>query len=82
MIKVKDVLYARFSAPDLDVMEAYLLDFGLVRTARDDNALYMRASDGEHHVHITELGAPAFMGFAFEAATVEDLQIMHITIWI
>ena len=76
MIKVKDVSYARFSAPDLDVMEAYLLDFGLVRSARDDNALYMRASDGEHHVHITERGAPAFLGFAFAAASMEDLQII------
>jgi catechol 2,3-dioxygenase-like lactoylglutathione lyase family enzyme len=76
MIKVQDVLYARFSAPDLDVMEAYLLDFGLVRAARDDNALYMRASDGEHHVHITELGPPAFQGFAFEAASLEDLAII------
>ncbi|MFP6735102.1 MAG: VOC family protein [Rhodospirillales bacterium] len=76
MIKVKDVTYARFRAPDLDVMEAYLLDFGLLRTARDDNALYMRASDGEHHVHITETGAPAFVGFAFEAASLEDLHVI------
>ena len=74
MIKVKDVLYARFRAPDLDEMQAYLEDFGLVRSARDDTALYMRASDGAHHVYVTELGKPAFVGFALEAASAEDLQ--------
>ena len=76
MIKVKDVLYARFRAPDLDEMESYLEDFGLVHSARNDTALYMRASDGEHHVHVTELGEPAFVGFALEANSAEDLQTL------
>ncbi len=43
MIKVTDVAYARFRAPDLDKMEGFLKDFGLERSARTDNALYMRA---------------------------------------
>ena len=54
MIKVTDLAYARFRAPDLDVMEAFLVDFGLVRSARTDTALYMRATDEDHHVHVTE----------------------------
>jgi catechol 2,3-dioxygenase-like lactoylglutathione lyase family enzyme len=74
MIKVKDVLYARFRAPDLDKMETFLTDFGLTRSARTETALYMRGTDPHHHAHITELGdEPAFIGFAFEANSEDDL---------
>jgi len=76
MIKVTDVAYARFSAPDLDVMETFLTDFGLTRSERTDTALYMRATDGEHHVHVTKLGGPGFIGFAFNAASEEDLYTL------
>ena len=44
MIKVVDVAYARFAAPDLDRMETFLLDFGLTRQHRDDKTLYMRGT--------------------------------------
>ena len=74
MIKVTDVAYARFRAPDLDKMEGFLKDFGLERSARTDNALYMRACGTSHHVHITELGDPAFVGMAFYAASEDDLH--------
>ena len=76
MIKVSDVAYARFTAPDLDKMENFLTDFGLVRSARTDTALYMRATDMDHHVHITELGDPGFKGFAFNAVCEEDLHVL------
>ncbi len=29
MIKVDDIAFVRFTAPDLDAMEAFLVDFGL-----------------------------------------------------
>ena len=76
LIKVTDVAYARFRAPDLDLMEGFLKDFGLTRSARTDTALYMRGTDSDHHLHITELGQPAFVGFAFNAASEEDLHII------
>ena len=76
MIKVTDVAYARFRAPDLDKMEGFLKDFGLVRSARTDKALYMRACDANHHVHITEVGDPAFIGMAFHAASEDDLHAL------
>ncbi len=76
MIKVTDIAYARFRAPDLDVMEAFLIDFGLVRSARTETALYMRATDEDHHVHVTELGDPAFIGPAFYAASEADLATL------
>ena len=76
MIKVTDVAYARFTAPDLDVMESFLTDFGLIRSERTKTALYMRATDSDHHVHVTELGDPGFVGFAFNAASEEDLNVL------
>jgi len=41
-IKIQDVAYVRFSAPDLDAMEAFLIDFGMVRAVRTTDTLYMR----------------------------------------
>ena len=76
MIKVTDVAYARFQAPDLDLMEGFLNDFGLTRSARTETSLYMRGTDKDHHLHITELGEPKFVGFAFNAASEEDLKII------
>ncbi len=74
MIKVADVKYIRLRAPDLDRMETFLTDFGLVRSDRTDTALYMRGTDDEHHIHVTELGEPGFIGMAFDAAGAADLE--------
>jgi len=74
MIRVPDLAHVRFRAPDLDAMEAFLTDFGLVRSARTPTVLYMRGTDAPHHVHVTELGEPAFLGIALEAASAADLD--------
>jgi catechol 2,3-dioxygenase-like lactoylglutathione lyase family enzyme len=71
-IKVTDIAYGRLRAPDLDVMEEFLTDFGMVRAERTRTALYMRGTDPEHHLHVTELGAPALVGLAYHASE-EDL---------
>ena len=77
MIKAIDVAHARIQAPDLDEMEAYLVDFGLARSARTETALYMRGTDPSHHLHVTHLGdEPKFIGMAFKAASLEDLQAL------
>ena len=73
MIKVKDVVFVRFAAPDLDAMERFLTDFGLVVTAREGGALYSRGTDPSPYLHVTEQGDAAFRGVAFEAASAEDL---------
>jgi hypothetical protein len=62
--KVVDIAYARLSAPDIDQQEEFLTHFGLVRAARTPTALYMRGSDPAHHLRITELGEPRFIGLA------------------
>jgi catechol 2,3-dioxygenase-like lactoylglutathione lyase family enzyme len=73
MIKVQDIAYVRFAAPDLDVMQRFASDFGLVLTARENDTLYHRGSDPSPYVHVTSLGDAGFRGVAFEAASAEDL---------
>ena len=74
IIKVTDIAYGRLRAPDLDKAEEFLTDFGLVRAARTDKALYMRGTDPVHHLHVTEKGDPKFVGIAYHAASEEDLH--------
>ena len=73
MIKVQDIAYVRFAAPDLDAMQRFAADFGLVLTARENDTLYHRGSDPSPYLHVTELGDAGFRGVAFEAACEDDL---------
>ncbi|MGA1342502.1 MAG: VOC family protein [Hyphomonas sp.] len=74
IIKVRDVAFPRLQAPDLDRMESFLIDFGMVRAHRTEDALYMRGVGPAPVVHVTHLGEPGFRGFAFVAASREDLE--------
>jgi catechol 2,3-dioxygenase-like lactoylglutathione lyase family enzyme len=76
IIKIADIAFPRFQAPDLDRMEAFLIDFGMQRSARTESALYMRGTDSRHHVHVTHRGEPAFLGFALQAACRDDLRTL------
>src|SRR5262245_50202407 len=76
MIKVTDLAYVRLRAPDLDQAETFLTDFGMVRAARTPTALYMRGTDPQHHIHITELGEPGFVGVGLHAASAGDLDVI------
>ena len=57
-IKAKDVAFGRLAAPDLDQMEEFLTDFGMVRSARTPTALYMRGTGADGFLHVTHLGEP------------------------
>ena len=72
-IKVSDIAYGRLRSPDLDAMEEFLTEFGMVRAERTNNALYMRGTDPDHHIHVTEKGDPAFIGFAYNVDSEDDL---------
>ena len=72
MIKVRDIAYVRFAAPDLDAMERFVNDFGLVVTAREDGVIYSRGTDPSPYVHVTERGDAGFRAVAFEAALGDD----------
>jgi catechol 2,3-dioxygenase-like lactoylglutathione lyase family enzyme len=74
VIKAFDLAYGRIRSPDLDKQEEFLTDFGMVRSDRTKNALYMRGSDPPHHIHVTELGEPHYVGIAVHAASMEDLE--------
>jgi len=74
MLKVTDVSFVRFSAPDLDAMERFAVAFGLVTTERTADTLYCRGTDPEPFIHVTELGEPGFRGVAFDAASAGDLE--------
>jgi hypothetical protein len=63
--KVTDIAYGRLQAPSLDQQEEFLVNFGMVRVARTKDALYMRGTDPNHHLHVTHLGPEKFVGFAF-----------------
>ena len=74
IIKVKDIAYGRLRSPDLDEQEAFLTDFGMVRVERTNEALYMRGTDPDQYIHVTHKGEPGFVGFAYDAASEEDLD--------
>jgi catechol 2,3-dioxygenase-like lactoylglutathione lyase family enzyme len=74
MIKVRDIAYVRFGAPDLEAMVRFAADFGLVLSTREGDALYHRGTDPSPYCHVTELGEPAFIGAGFEAASADDLR--------
>lgn len=74
IIRVTDIAWGRIRSPDLDVQEEFLTNFGLVRAERTNNALYMRGTDPDHHIHVTEKGDPGFISLAFNAASEEDLH--------
>ena len=74
MIKADDIAFVRFSAPDLDQMEKFLNDFGMVRAARDEQTLYMRGEGSDPFIHVTHKGDPGFAGVAFRALSVADLE--------
>ena len=74
IMKAYDLAYGRLRSPDLDKQEEFLTDFGMVRADRTKNALYMRGTDAPHHIHVTELGEPRYVGIAVHAASMEDLD--------
>jgi hypothetical protein len=76
VIKVRDLAFGRLRSPDLDQQEEFLTAFGMVRADRTPTALYMRGTDPTHHIHVTEKGDPAFLGFAWHAASEDDLKVL------
>lgn len=74
MIKVTDIAFVRFRAPDLDLAEKFLEDFGLTVSHRDDNVIYSRGSDASPWIHQFEKGEPGFAGAGFDVASAADLE--------
>ena len=73
-IKAAEFAFPRMEAPDLDAMEEFLTNFGMVRAERTPDALYMRGADSHHHLHAVHKGGTKFIGFAYHAASEDDLK--------
>ena len=75
MAKAIEVAKVIYQAPNLDVMEKTMVDFGLKTVHRTADRLYMRGADTQHHIHETRLGdTPRFIGAAVEMSSLEDLE--------
>jgi catechol 2,3-dioxygenase-like lactoylglutathione lyase family enzyme len=73
VVKVADIAYGRLQSPSLDEAEEFLLNFGMERAERTATALYMRGTDAHHHLHVTHVGPPKFLGLAFFVDDEDDL---------
>jgi len=77
VLKIRDLAYVRLGVPDLDLMEKYLVDFGMQCSARTDSALFMRGSGPSHHLHISEKSEQAGLkAFGFLASSADDLEAL------
>ena len=75
VIKAAGLAHTIFEKPDLDRLEAFLLDFGLTGAARTADALYMRGAGPAHHIHVARKGSSSrFIGLALRAERREDLD--------
>lgn len=77
IIKVEDLAHVRFAAPDLERMQAFLVEFGL-RPADSDPAdrLVMRGAGQAPLCHVTERGDAGFLGLALRAGSLHDLETL------
>jgi len=75
LIKIEDIAYVRFRAPDLQRMQCFLEDFGLA-TLMADGVLYARGAGSAPFVHATEKGDPGFVALGFRAASTADLKLI------
>ena len=74
VVKVTDIAYGRLQSPSLDEAEEFLVKFGMVRSERTKDALYMRGTDPDHHIHVTHLGPSKFIGLGFFVDHEDDLK--------
>lgn len=61
MIKVQDIVYVAYAAPDLHRMAAFMEDFGLVRVEPSSDRLYMRGVGDYPYIFTCEQGEPGFV---------------------
>lgn len=73
-IKIEDIAYVRFSAPDLDAMKAFLIEFGLTPVEHASGALFARGAGAQPFVHATSLGEAGFKALGLRAESLSDLE--------
>jgi len=76
LIRIHDIAYVRFTAPDLPAMAAFLREFGLTPVPSDDGVLYARGAGPAPFVHATAVGEPGFAGLGLRAGSEGDLAVL------
>jgi len=74
MIKVQDIVSTNYRVPDLDKMEKFLTDFGMVTARRDKNTLFMRGAGSLPYITSVEQGKPAFISCAFRVDSMGEME--------
>ncbi|MBM3609080.1 MAG: bleomycin resistance protein [Alphaproteobacteria bacterium] len=74
MIKVQNIVYTSYRAPDLDKMEQFLTDFGMIKAMRDGNRLFMRGHGDLPYITCVEKGDAAFVAPGFEVKSMAELE--------
>jgi catechol 2,3-dioxygenase-like lactoylglutathione lyase family enzyme len=75
LVKAQSLAFLMFEKPDLDACEAFLSDFGLQRTERNDERLLMRGHGTAPCIYMARRGARArYTGAAFTVASEAQLQ--------
>ena len=72
-IKIEDIAFVGFRAPDLGQMRTFMEDFGATVALQTDAHLYMRGCGQAPFVHVTELGEPGFAMVGLRAESIDDL---------
>lgn len=72
-IRIEDIAYVRFSAPDLDEMERFLASFGMT-AFREGGVLYARGLGPAPFLHATVPGEPGFRALGVKASSFDDLR--------
>lgn len=74
-IAIDELAYTAYQVTDLDLMERFLVDFGMKRTLREDRTLYMRGTGPAAYIHKAVLGETnSFLGGAFRVMSMQDLE--------
>jgi catechol 2,3-dioxygenase-like lactoylglutathione lyase family enzyme len=74
ILKIEDVAHVRFRAPDLAEMRTFLEDFGLTVVEAMPTRIVARGAGSSPVAHVTELGDAGFVGVAFRAESLADLE--------
>jgi catechol 2,3-dioxygenase-like lactoylglutathione lyase family enzyme len=72
-IKIEDVAFVAFRAPDLPRMRSFMEDFGASVALQTDDRLFMRGLGDAPFVHMTERGEPSFLMVGLRAESLDDL---------
>lgn len=77
VVKAHDVAYVKFRVPDLERMESFLHDFGMVTAESSGDRLFMRGHGPAPFLHANERGeTPGFAGFGIWVNSLDDLALI------